>query len=42
MASIAIMVGGAIINATSFVGGSYPARYLSGGSDHDEEKRDMI
>jgi len=39
MASIAIMVGGAIINATAFVGGSYLARYLSGGSDVEEEKK---
>ena len=38
MVSIAIMVGGAIINATAFVGGRYLARYLSGGSDSDEEK----
>lgn len=39
MASIAIMIGGAIINATTFVGGSYLAKYLSGGSDIDEEKK---
>lgn len=32
------MVGGAIINATAFVGGRYLARYLIGGSDSDEEK----
>lgn len=38
MVSIAIMVGGAIINATAFVGGRYLARYLIGGSDSDEEK----
>lgn len=38
MVSIAIMVGGTIINATAFVGGRYLARYLSGGSDSDEEK----
>lgn len=38
MVSIAIMVGGAIINATAFVGGRYLAMYLSGGSDSDEEK----
>ena len=43
MASIALMIGGAIINATTFVGGSYLAKYLSGSSDSDEEKkRDMI
>ena len=39
MASIALMIGGAIINATTFVGGSYLAKYLSGGSDSDEEKK---
>ena len=39
MASIALMIGGAIINATTFVGGSYLAQYLSGSSDSDEEKR---
>ena len=38
MASIALMIGGAIINAT-FVGGSYLAKYLSGSSDSDEEKK---
>ena len=30
MASIAIMIGGALINATALVGGSYLAKYLSG------------
>ena len=39
MASIALMIGGAIINATTFVGGSYLAKYLSGRSDSDEEKK---
>ena len=39
MASIALMIGGAIINATNFVGGSYLAKYLSGSSDSDEEKK---
>ena len=42
MASIALMIGGAIINATTFVGGSYLTKYLSGSSDSDEEKNDMI
>ena len=42
MASIALMIGGAIINATTFVGGSYLAKYLSGSSDSDEEKNVMI
>ena len=31
MASIAIMIGGAIINAAAFTGGNYLANYLSGG-----------
>ena len=39
MASIALMIGGAIINATTFVGGSYLAKYLSVSSDSDEEKK---
>ena len=39
MESIALMIGGAIINATTSVGGSYLAKYLSGSSDSDEEKR---
>ena len=39
MASIALMIGGAIINATTFVGVSYLAKYLSGSSDSDEEKK---
>ena len=39
MASIALMIGGAIINATTFVGGSYLAKYLGGSSDSDEEKK---
>ena len=34
MASIAL-----IINATTFVGGSYLAKHLSGSSDSDEEKK---
>ena len=33
------MIGGAIINATTFVGGSYLAKCLSGGSDADKEKK---
>ena len=39
MASIAIMIGGAIINATTFVGGSYLAKYLAGGNADEERKR---
>ena len=30
MASIAIMAGGAVLNALTFIGGNYLARYLSG------------
>ena len=41
MASIAIMIAGAIINATAFVGGNYLAKYLSGDSA-GEEKNDTI
>ena len=33
-----MMVGGAVLNATTFVGGSYLARYLSG-SNHDAERK---
>ena len=36
--AVAMMVGGAILNATTFVGGSYLARYLSG-SNHDAERK---
>ena len=32
MASIAIMLGGAIINAAAFIGGNYLAKFLSGDS----------
>ena len=39
MASIAIMIGGAIINATAFVGGNYLAKYLSGDATGQEKKR---
>ena len=39
MASIAIMIGGAIVNATTFVGGSYLAKYLSGSNSNAERKR---
>ena len=30
MASIAIMAGGAVLNAVTFISGNYLARYLSG------------
>lgn len=39
MASIAIMIGGAVLNATSFIGGSYLAKYLSGDNVDKERKR---
>ena len=32
MASIAIMVGGAVLNAAAFIGGNYLARSLGGGN----------
>ena len=32
MASIAIIIGGAILNAAAFTGGNYLAKYLSGDS----------
>ena len=42
MATVAIMVGGAILNAATFIGGNYLAKYLSGDSGQaalDEKKR---
>ena len=36
MASIAIMLGGAVLNGTTFIGGSYLAKYLSGGNTNQE------
>ena len=39
---IAIMVGGAVLNAATFIGGNYLAKYLSGDSGQaalDEKKR---
>ena len=30
--AIAMMVGGAVLNSTTFVGGTYLAKYLSSGS----------
>ena len=33
------MIGGAIVNATTFVGGSYLAKYLSGNNSDAERKR---
>jgi len=38
-ATIALLIGGAILNSTAFVGGSYLAKYLSSDGKHfDEEK----
>jgi len=41
MASIAIMVGGAVVNAAAFIGGNYLARALGGGGKAavEEKKR---
>ena len=41
MASIAIMIGGALLNATAFIGGNYLARALGGGDKAalEEKKR---
>ena len=39
MASIAFMIGGAVLNATAFVGGSYLAKYLSGNKTETEKIR---
>ena len=41
MASIAIMLGGAVLNATTFIGGSYLAKYLSGGNTDQERVREV-
>ena len=38
MASIAIMVGGAVLNAATFIGGNYLVRALTGGDKATEEK----
>ena len=37
MASVALLVGGAILNAAAFTGGNYLAKYLSGDSDAPEK-----
>jgi len=41
MASVAIMIGGAVLNATAFIGGNYLARALGGGDKAalEEKKR---
>ena len=38
MASIAIMAGGAILNAVAFIGGNYLAKALGGGDAALDEK----
>ena len=38
MASVVLMVGGAILNAAAFIGGNYLAKTF-GGSDADEERK---
>ena len=38
MASIAMMIGGAVLNAAAFTGGNYLAKYLSGSGDALAEK----
>ena len=39
MATIAVMIGSAILNATTFIGGSYLAKYFSGDDASVEKKR---
>ena len=39
MASIVIMIGGAVINMTAFAGGSYLTEYLSGDQNSSEEEK---
>ena len=39
MTTIAIVAGGALINATAFVGGSYLAKYLIGDQNSVEEEK---
>ena len=39
MATVAIMLGGAVLNATTFIGGSYLAKYFSGDDSLAEKKR---
>ena len=42
MASVTIVIDGAIINATTFVDGNYLAKYLSGHSAGEEMKREDL
>ena len=39
MATVAMMLGGAILNASTFIGGSYLAKYFSGDDASREKKR---
>ena len=39
MATIAVMLGGAILNATTFIGGCYLAKYFSGDDASAKKKR---
>ena len=41
MASIVIMVGGAVLNAATFIGGNYLAHYLSGGDPKAAQKEEV-
>ena len=42
MATVAMMLGGAVLNATTFIGGSYLAKYFSGDDSLAEKKRHDI
>ena len=42
MATVAIMLGGAVLNATTFIGGSYLAKYFSENDSSAEKKRHDI
>ena len=42
MATVAMMLGGAVLNATTFIGGSYLAKYFSGVDSLAEKKRHDI
>ena len=39
MVSIAMMIGGAVLNAAAFTGGNYLAKYLSGGNNASAERK---
>ena len=42
MATVAMMLGGAVLNATTFIGGSFLAKYVSGDDLLAEKKRHDI